>query len=421
MTLTRTWLAAWTIILALSSTAISGCRAEAPSQGRDPPQSDASPAWNSVQGMVRARALTENRGHPPLHLFRKGVAVSPDGALFVSATAGRPVNELDLVDIATRKGRVLSHPERRIELSQPAFSPDGKQLAFVASLPSDTGEYTGVSAIWITDLRGRAVRVISAPGRLYAAPAFSPDGRKLAYFRDVLAPPAPGMAKMPPENRALKPMALFETDLATGREARLAEQAYQGGLTIAYDEQGGLYFRSGPALVRSVRDADGEIGWSLPNLGLGQRDDNPHIHLSHLSRGRALPTRIEPSLPSHLLTDNGYLVGTAANGELLISNTRGSLAEPETFAQIVVRVGASGPQVILEDHERFLGSVGSDAAGTTLVASDLGAISEPPLFPPREIGFVVQRSGMKPQRLGRAAITFADPPIVLDPSLPPNS
>ncbi len=60
---------------------------------------------------------------------------------------------------------------------QPAISPDGKAVAFV-------WERTERAAgIWVQDADRNSPRQVSAEDGLYSSPAWSPDGRRLAYLR----------------------------------------------------------------------------------------------------------------------------------------------------------------------------------------------------------------------------------------------
>ncbi len=65
--------------------------------------------------------------------------------------------------------------------SQPAISPDGTRIAYVVG-GADADADRAVSALWLTDVAGAARQLTH--GTADTAPAFSPDGRTLAFQRD---------------------------------------------------------------------------------------------------------------------------------------------------------------------------------------------------------------------------------------------
>lgn len=91
--------------------------------------------------------------------------VSPDGSHLVFDLLG----DLFVVDIAGGEARALT--AGMAFDSQPRFSPDGRQVAFV----SDRG---GIDNIWIMDADGTHARQVTDERvRFPTAPAWSPDGR----------------------------------------------------------------------------------------------------------------------------------------------------------------------------------------------------------------------------------------------------
>ena len=81
--------------------------------------------------------------------------VEPDGTVFTNLTA-TPV-----------RGE-----------SQPAWSPDGRRIAFV--------QQTGIWSIWVMDANGaNQVGISNPPQRWDAEPAWSPDGERIVFSRNV--------------------------------------------------------------------------------------------------------------------------------------------------------------------------------------------------------------------------------------------
>jgi Tol biopolymer transport system component/imidazolonepropionase-like amidohydrolase len=95
---------------------------------------------------------------------------SPDGKRLVFSAVGR-LYEVDLPS-GTPK-RLTSGSD--LEYS-PAFSPDGRQVAYVTWNDKEGGH------VWVLAAGGAARRVTQEPAQ-YANPSFSPDGKNLVYLR----------------------------------------------------------------------------------------------------------------------------------------------------------------------------------------------------------------------------------------------
>jgi len=166
--------------------------------------------------------------------------LSPDGEQVAFVALG-DLWELR-IDAAPRQ---ITH-DRAVE-SDPAWSPDGRRLAY-------SSDREGSSNLYIRDVRSGATRrVTSAPGAEVAA-AFSPDGRTLAYQDEQDA--------------------TFALDLATGESRPLVPAAWEpgaptwgpGGETVAvaalrpYSNR----FREGTSQILAVDAASGEQSWVAP-------------------------------------------------------------------------------------------------------------------------------------------------------------
>jgi len=85
------------------------------------------------------------------------------------------------VDVAGGKARQLTdHPV--FDEQQPAWSPDGKWIAFVSNRHPDPDGNPDQEEIYLIPSNGGELRQVTAPGITKSYPSFSPDGRWIAFF-----------------------------------------------------------------------------------------------------------------------------------------------------------------------------------------------------------------------------------------------
>jgi len=244
---------------------------------------------------IAGAAAAQDWRTDPTHTESDGIAVSADGARVISASMGHPGDELRVFDLGTGAGYLLKHPDKRIVLSDPAVSPDGTRLAFVVGRPGRTR----ASEIWITDIDGGHPVRLRELGRAYRRPAFSPDGRRLAYFRDVDAPPA-GDPREPLNGPNARAYALFERDLDSGTEARLAERRFRIPCGLAYRPQDdGFYYCALNPLLDAGLTADGLFEGdpdSLESMAYERRTGFAHVFF--FRRGEPIPLWPVPYAPA---------------------------------------------------------------------------------------------------------------------------
>ncbi len=85
-----------------------------------------------------------------------------------------------IYDIATGEGRQITSGKRGA--SEPAFSPDGKRIAFVRNMRPDPDREMERLDLFVVSARGGRPRLIpTPPGPIYN-PRFSPDGKRIAYL-----------------------------------------------------------------------------------------------------------------------------------------------------------------------------------------------------------------------------------------------
>jgi dipeptidyl aminopeptidase/acylaminoacyl peptidase len=119
--------------------------------------------------------------------------------------ADGPRRHLWLVDVADGAMRQLTDGDAEVEA--PAWSPDGRTIAFMADRSPDRDRHFGGEQIHLVDVASRAVRRLTAAGVTCANPAFSPDGGRVAYLRSESPIQVDGHLER-----------LWVADLADGRE-----------------------------------------------------------------------------------------------------------------------------------------------------------------------------------------------------------
>lgn len=99
------------------------------------------------------------------------VSGDPDGSSYTGDDAGP---DLVVLDAAGTTRRNLTKTTDVFEL-EPAWSPDGSEIAYAVGAPFGPGE-----SVWVVDADGTDARRLGAGTQ----PAWSPDGRRLAVSRD---------------------------------------------------------------------------------------------------------------------------------------------------------------------------------------------------------------------------------------------
>lgn len=111
--------------------------------------------------------------HYPTHAPVTGLSWSPDGPT-LAASIGYADTNIVAIDVATGKTRLLVRGGH-----DGVFSPTTGALACVTGEPGPRGGMT----LWVADGQGHHARAIVAThGGLIAGPAWSPDGRGIAYI-----------------------------------------------------------------------------------------------------------------------------------------------------------------------------------------------------------------------------------------------
>jgi Tol biopolymer transport system component len=114
---------------------------------------------------------------------------SPDGKRLVFTTRGGTTEPLYEYDLATNKSRQLfACIDPCLGDDEPTYSPDGTKVAFIRALGPLVNDLPTDCGLWIGDrATGRVQQVTSntkPPCNREVMPRWSPDGKRLTYFRE---------------------------------------------------------------------------------------------------------------------------------------------------------------------------------------------------------------------------------------------
>ncbi|MFN8623501.1 MAG: S9 family peptidase [Chloroflexota bacterium] len=173
-----------------------------------------SPAWSPDGRALAVIADAAQRLDDPVPVEEKdprrrvarvrGIRHRVEGRGWLSADG--PRRHLWLVDAGDGTMRQLTDGDAEVEA--PAWSPDGRSIAFMADRSPERDRHFGGEQIHAVEVATRAVHRLTAEGVTGANPAWSPDGTRIAYLRSESPLQVDGHLER-----------LWVAEVATGREA----------------------------------------------------------------------------------------------------------------------------------------------------------------------------------------------------------
>jgi len=208
------------------------------------------------------RVMSEEAAAVEIFVLPGVFGVTPDLRRVALTAWGGDSSAIGVCDLQAGSVEVM-HAGPKVVPGQPALSPDGETIAFITQ-PWDP-KLAGLSLLYLAPIRGGEARRIGGRAK-YAAPSFSPDGRRILVFAG---------------DKALGSVQLVEIDLASGAERVVWSGAFEGGHKAAYDPTGAGYWVGGMGPAASLEGAtswttlDYDTKHGTPRIFRILREDEP--------------------------------------------------------------------------------------------------------------------------------------------------
>ena len=110
-------------------------------------------------------------------LLPKTRAATGEQLVFTAYADNNAQMEIYLLDVDSGNVQNLTNNASGTQ-TNPAWSPDGKSIAYISALPSSQDAYN----IVVMDVATRENRILAANGLVWSEPVWSPDGKQIAYW-----------------------------------------------------------------------------------------------------------------------------------------------------------------------------------------------------------------------------------------------
>jgi Tol biopolymer transport system component/imidazolonepropionase-like amidohydrolase len=198
--------------------------------------------------------------------YNGGASWSPDGRAIAftrvapDSGTGRRRSRIRIIDVSSGNARDLAvDSAQKLQMRDPAWTPDGRRIAFVAASPANPRG----GRIWIVDRNGGRATPLFADSAMAIAPAFAPDGKRVAF----LAPDSIGRLQVwvqdVSDTRASRRMRLTNNDDVASTRVRWTRDGKAifyaaDGKLLKIGASGGestpLPFTAKLSITRTIRD-----------------------------------------------------------------------------------------------------------------------------------------------------------------------
>ncbi|MET0182907.1 MAG: hypothetical protein ABW199_08495 [Caulobacterales bacterium] len=258
-----------------------------------------------------------------------------------------PVNEVAVINLQSKRGWFIAHPNYRVKLAHPSFSPDGRKLALVVTPPT----YFGISEIWVTSPEGGDAAVIkSEPARCFMLPVFSRDSARIVCFAEMLGQ---GTESGRSYRTGLVHLGLAEVALQAREITPITETAWSWVSYVGYDRNDqGFFLRTGEPSDRIVEN--GVVHWRRSRLDHENFSERKRgLNAYYIERGKEpgeLPVSVLPRGSSPVARNAPALMGVDSSGRLLYLDNLPNAQSPNGSASaLLIWNGAEVHQALAPD------------------------------------------------------------------------